>query len=106
MNGARPGELVTLKLKVGDCRQRVEIFAVRHRCFAVVMQDVARVVAVHMITYERETPVKRPHEAVVIPLVMRALAPMHECFPQNSINLSTSLITNCATPRLGAAKCL
>src|SRR5258705_12841991 len=82
--------IFTLKLKVGDCRQRIEIFAVRHCCFAVVMQDMARVVSVHMIAYERETPVKRPHEAVVIPLVVRALAPVHECFPQNSINLCSA----------------
>jgi hypothetical protein len=77
--------LVILKLKVGDCRQRVEIFAMRHRCRAVVVQDMARVVSVNMVAYERETPIKGPHKAVVIPLVMRALAPVHECFPQNSI---------------------
>src|SRR5258705_14022763 len=41
-----------------------------------------------MIAYEREAPIKGPHQTVVIPLVMRALAAVHESFPQNSINLA------------------
>jgi len=64
VDGAGPGELITLKLEVRNFGKRIEIFAVRHCCFAVVMQDMARVVSVHMIAYERETPVKRPHHAV------------------------------------------
>src|SRR5258706_2144467 len=41
-----------------------------------------------MIAYEGEASIKGPHQTVVIPLVMRALAAVHESFPQNSINLA------------------
>jgi hypothetical protein len=51
----------------------------------VMAQHLARVVTVYMITYERESPLKRTHDAVIVSFVMRAFAPVHECFPQNSI---------------------
>jgi hypothetical protein len=76
--------LITLKLKVGDFRERIEIPAAHHRPFGVLTQYVPWVVSVHVIGNKLQAPLEGTHEAVVISLVMCAFAPVHECFPQNS----------------------
>jgi hypothetical protein len=62
----------------------------------------AWVVAVNVIAYERETPVKRPHQAIVVSLVSGVFATVHECFPQN-LN-KTSLLFAAAQRRRAILK--
>ena len=84
VNGAGPGQLIVRQLKVGDFRQGVKVFAVRHCLSRVIAQHLARIIAVRVIANERKPPLEGTYQAVIVPLVMRALAPMHECLPQNS----------------------
>jgi hypothetical protein len=62
-----------------------------HRPLAVLADHCARVVAVYVIADERQSPIKGPHEAIVVSLMMCAFARVHECFPQN---LKTSVVVH------------
>ena len=81
MHRARPRELIAFETIVSNRWKRVKVFAGGHHTRGVIAEELARIVAIHMIDDVRQTPFKRPDQAIVIFLVIPALTPVHVILP-------------------------
>jgi hypothetical protein len=78
VDGASPGQdVLSIKLKIRNVRQRVELFAAAQYFFGVLLEDVARVISVDVLSYKLYAPLEGAYLSISVALRVLSLARVH-----------------------------